>query len=64
MCPYKKTQYKPCRFDGSPATVLVALSDGCICHPEDREQWLCEQHFDRMTPLGTYHVLEDLLAPT
>jgi len=49
-----------CRFDGSPAVIEVALSAGCLVYPDDRTQHLCAQHADRMTALGSSHVLWDI----
>lgn len=42
-----------CRFGDRPAIARYALSDGCVCYPDDREQDLCVQHILRATPLGT-----------
>jgi hypothetical protein len=49
----------PCKFCGQLAIVRVALPEGCLCYPEDREQALCPQHLDRASPLGEMFVLED-----
>jgi hypothetical protein len=50
-----------CRFDHrAPADAIYALSDGCLCYPDDREQALCRQHIDRATPLGTMTLVRDL----
>lgn len=46
-----------CRFCGQPACVIVALSDGCTCYPDDRVQALCCQHAERSTPLGAAYVI-------
>ena len=50
-----------CRFgpDGciDRPVVCVALSEGCICFPDDREQLLCLHHAMRSTPLGTIEAL-------
>jgi hypothetical protein len=48
-----------CRFCGTPAVAVYALSDGCMCFPDDREQALCAQHEDRATPLGDMTLLRD-----
>lgn len=42
-----------CRFGcaGEPVG-LYRLSRGCVCYPDDREQWLCAQHAVRAEPLG------------
>jgi len=42
-----------CRFGDGPATVRVIMSKGCVCYPEDREQYLCEHHWYKSTPSGT-----------
>lgn len=36
-----------CRFGPrcQEAVVFVAVPEGCICFPDDREQWLCAQHY-------------------
>lgn len=47
-----------CRFCKSDAIAIVALSDGCACHPEDREQGLCPQHLSRATPRGSLAIVE------
>jgi hypothetical protein len=53
-----------CRHCGSvDAAVWVALQKGCLAFPDDRDQWLCDYHFDRMSPLGGWWLLEDLLQP-
>lgn len=50
-----------CRFNGhAPATVRAELSAGCVCFPDDREQFLCEQHWHQMEPLGDAVVIEEL----
>lgn len=49
----------PCRFSEntpqhtSPAVARYALSHGCVCFPEDREQDLCLQHAHDCGFLGT-----------
>ena len=43
----------PCRFGCAHAVVEVVLSAGCACHPDDRRQALCMQHYVKATPLGT-----------
>lgn len=43
-----------CRHCGVPAVVQVRLDAGCLVFPDDREQWLCAQHWARCTPLGGY----------
>lgn len=42
-----------CRFCDDFAVGLFEMSDGCVCFPEDREQWLCMQHALKATPLGS-----------
>lgn len=49
-----------CRFCGDPAIVHVALSKGCACYPDDREQWLCAHHEWKSTPLGSFEVKQVL----
>lgn len=49
-----------CRQCGAPATHRVTLSAGCVVWPHDREQYLCQQHLVKATPLGT---IEAELAP-
>jgi hypothetical protein len=51
-----------CRFCNAPAIVVITLSKGCICYPDDREQALCAQHLVRATPLGDEELKEDLTA--
>ena len=48
-----------CRFCGEPAVAHYAMSAGCICYPNDREQDLCAQHENRATPLGRMVMVED-----
>ena len=46
-----------------PGVVRVKLPHGCICYPDAREQWLCEQHYEKMSGNGVEHeVVEDLRA--
>lgn len=47
-----------CRFGDQRAEYHVALSEGCIVYPDDREQYLCRHHLDRATPLGEMVVIE------
>lgn len=54
------TETPLCRFCGTPAVVLVAMSRGCVCYPNDREQWLCSQHELRSEPLGTWEILKEI----
>ena len=52
-----------CRFRSTapahddPAVIRVALDEGCICFPDDREQDLCAQHAVRATPLGNMELV-------
>lgn len=48
-----------CRFCGSPAVVLVAMSEGCVCYPDDREQFLCRQHEWKSEPIGSFEVIAE-----
>lgn len=49
-----------CRFeDGEPAVARYAMSDGCVCFPNDRVQDLCSQHEHRASPLGNMMLLID-----
>ena len=43
-----------CHFEkcGTPATVLVEFDQGCVCFPNEKEQWLCEQHWYNSEPVG------------
>jgi hypothetical protein len=47
-----------CKFGCGPAAVYVELSRGCVCFPDDREQFLCNQHWYKMEPLGTVKAIE------
>jgi hypothetical protein len=49
-----------CRFGDGPAVVRVALDKGCVCYPDDREQWLCYHHRWKSTPIGSFDVIEEL----
>lgn len=40
-----------CRHCGGYASVFVALPQGCFVFPNDRTQYLCAQHWNRLTPL-------------
>lgn len=40
-----------CRFDDQLMVAAVAVPGGCMCYPDDRQQFLCAQHFDRMSPI-------------
>lgn len=56
----------PCRFsEGNPlhtdpAVFHVRLDRGCACYPNDREQWLCWQHFHKCGNIGSIEVIESL----
>ena len=49
-----------CRFCSDPAVAVYTMSQGCLCHPGDREQALCWHHVVRATPLGNMVLKEDL----
>ena len=49
-----------CRFQDGPAVAIFLLSEGCLCHPEDKEQSLCAHHAFKATPLGEMVLKEDL----
>ena len=40
------------------ATVRIAVSKGCVCRPDDREQALCAQHYINCEPLEGCEILE------
>ena len=42
-----------CRFGCGSAVAIYAMDEGCICHPEDKQQALCMQHVEKSTPLGS-----------
>ena len=45
-----------CRFDdGMSAVGRYAMSAGCVCFPDDREQDLCAQHAISAEPLVEMH---------
>lgn len=48
---------KPCRFNHGDADVHVLTPEGCICFPNDREQWLCAQHFIKLVQQGAPYTL-------
>ena len=48
-----------CRFGCDVAVFLVALQ-GCFCFPNDRKQWLCQQHFVKLDQ--EYTVLADIVS--
>ena len=50
-----------CRFGDGPAVALIEFNSGCFCYPNDREQWLCEHHINRATPLDKMETIR--LAP-
>lgn len=37
-----------CRHCGARPIVKVALPEGCFVFPNDKVQYLCAQHFDRL----------------
>lgn len=49
-----------CRFCDDPAVAIFYLPQGCICHPEDRQQALCMQHVVKSNPIGDMALDEDL----
>lgn len=49
-----------CRFGDGAAVVKVRLDKGCVCFPDDREQFLCAHHLYKSTPLGSFDVIEEL----
>lgn len=53
-------KWPECRFGGHPASVRVELEAGCVCFPDDKEQFLCEHHWWKMEPLGDVKVVEEL----
>ena len=52
-----------CRFGCYPAVLFVSVPEGCFCFPEDRKQWLCQQHFVKLEDqdVGTV-VLADFVS--
>lgn len=46
------TTTEPCKHCGGAAAVFVALTEGCVVFPDDHTQYLCAQHWYRLTPLG------------
>lgn len=40
-----------CRQCGAPAVYRVELPGGCVCFPDEHEQFLCAQHWSRLEPL-------------
>lgn len=51
-----------CVMCGEEATVLAEFQTGCVCRPDDKEQWLCEQHWEQSEPIGGgANVVVDLL---
>jgi hypothetical protein len=59
--PENKDQKYQCRFEDGPAVALFYFDKGCVCHPEDLLQWLCEHHIHRATPIGGMELVR--LAP-
>jgi hypothetical protein len=41
------------------ALAIFAVSEGCLCRPDDREQALCLHHIMKATPLGSFELKED-----
>lgn len=54
------SELTPCRFGDGPAVAVFALSDGCACFPDDREQALCAQHALKASPIGAMTLTKDL----
>lgn len=52
-----------CRFGDGEAVGRFRLSEGYVAYPDDREQDLCWHHSKRVTPLGTFEVIEDYTLP-
>lgn len=49
-----------CRFgDNSRVAVHILLDRGCACFPDDREQWLCAQHWVNCEPIGSSEYATD-----
>jgi hypothetical protein len=48
-----------CRFCDALAIARFGLDQGCACHPDDREQYLCAHHARRAQPLGDMELIED-----
>lgn len=44
------------------AVFHVRLDQGCACFPDDREQWLCWQHYYDCAHIGSIEVIESLAA--
>jgi hypothetical protein len=42
----------PCRFGDGEAIYRVAVPDGCLCYPDDREQDLCLHHYHRFAQVN------------
>lgn len=36
-----------CRFGDGPACGLFETPDGCVCYPDDRQQYLCCYHAEK-----------------
>lgn len=44
------------------AVAYVHVPQGCVCFPDDRFQWLCAQHLDRLDSIP-HKVIYFELAP-
>jgi hypothetical protein len=54
---------RKCRFNHDDEVVVkVALSDGCMCYPEDKFQDLCYYHYMKSTPLGSMKIVKEYPA--
>ena len=47
-----ESKTEPCRHCGTPAVAHVAVPEGCVVFPDDRDQWLCAQHLSRLDDQG------------
>lgn len=47
----KEPKPVPCRFGCAEAVYHVEVPGGCVCFPEDREQFLCAWHWQKLEPL-------------
>lgn len=60
-------EHPQCRFQHKSegdAVIKVAVPQGCICYPDDREQWLCWQHYEGLRGNSIEHeILVDFRAP-
>lgn len=47
-----------CRGKDGEAIVRVALTEGCLAWPDDREQDLCVQHLSSIEPRGEMWLID------